>query len=118
MHVHGGKLGVISDASKSRLSISKDYDSSACASTTHPFYALPSQNCTTAHLPLHAHLRPPASVLPPSIFLSSSSLPAGSPTTTSALQVRSARTRTPERGPMGPMAWAKGVVGSHAACLR
>jgi hypothetical protein len=85
--------------------------------TPYPAHAFPSENCTTAHFPLHAHFLPPASVLPPSICLSSSSLPSGSPTTTSALHVLSARTRTPEPGPMGPMAWVKGVVGSQAACF-
>jgi hypothetical protein len=78
--------------------------------------ALPSENCTTAHLPLHAHLRAPLSALPPGSALIRSSSPSGRPTTTSALQVRRARTRTPEPGPMGPIASVNGVVGAHAAC--
>lgn len=75
---------------------------------------LPSEKDTTAHFPVHAHLRdslPP----PPGSWRSFSSSPAGRPTTTSALQVRKARTRIPDLGPSGPIAVVKGVVGSHWA---
>lgn len=77
----------------------------------------PSQNDTTAHLPVQAHLRhsePP----PPGVSRSLSSSPGGRPTTVSALQVRNARTRRPDLGPKGPMAVMNGVVGSHAAWRR
>ena len=73
--------------------------------------SLPSQNCTTAHFPLHAHFLHCGS--PPYSPLSLSSTPCGSPTTTSALQVRSARVRKLDA--KGPMAVWKGVVGSHTA---
>ena len=78
--------------------------------------ALPSENCTTAHFPLQAHLRAPLSPPPPGRALMRSSSPLGRPTTTSALQVRSARTRMPDAGPIGPMASVKGVVAGHDAC--
>lgn len=74
---------------------------------------LPFEKLTTAHLPLQAHFLCPLSPPPPSIALSFSSSPSFRPTTTSALQVRNARTLTPEPGPRGPMAFVKGVVGSH-----
>lgn len=81
-------------------------------------YCLPSLKLTTAHLPPQAHLRAPLSPPPPSVALSSSSLPLGRPTTTSALTVRKERIRRPEPGPRGPMAVGKGVVGSQRACGR
>ena len=76
----------------------------------------PAEYETTAHLPLHAHLRAPLSPPPPSAARSSSSVPGWRPTTTSALHVRSASTLTPEPGPSGPIASVNGVVGSQAAC--
>jgi hypothetical protein len=84
----------------------------------HHFYALPSQNCTTAHFPLHAHFLAPESAPPPSVCRSSSSLPGGRPTTTSPLQVLSARDLIDDLTPSGPIAVLKGVVGSQAACKR
>jgi hypothetical protein len=48
--------------------------------------------------------------------LSFSSSPGFSPTTTSALHVRSASTLSPEPSPSGPMASVNGVVGSQATC--
>lgn len=80
------------------------------------FHAFPSQKDTTAHFPLHAHLRAPESPPPPGSWRSRSSSPAGRPTTTSALQVRKERIRIPDWGPMGPIAVVNGVVGSQAAC--
>ena len=80
-------------------------------------YCLPSLKLTTAHLPPQAHFLAPLSPPPPSMALSSSSLPLGRPTTTSALTVRNERTRRPEPGPRGPMASGKGVVGSQKACV-
>lgn len=82
-----------------------------------PFYFLPSLKLTTAHLPPQAHFLAPLSPPPPSMALSSSSLPFGKPTTTSALTVRKERMRKPEPGPSGPMASGKGVVGSQKACV-
>lgn len=79
--------------------------------------AFPSQNCTTAHFPLHAHSRAPPSPPPPSIDFSLSSSPSGKPTTVSALQVRKANVRMPEPGPMGPMALVNGSVVFHIACV-
>lgn len=76
---------------------------------------LPPENDTTAHLPLHAHFLAPESPPPPSIARSSSSLPAGRPTTTSALHVRRASTLTPDPGPRLCSASVKGVVGSQSA---
>jgi len=84
----------------------------------HHLYALPSQNCTTAHFPLHAHFLAPESPPPPSVCRSSSSLPGGRPTTTSPLQVRSARDLIDDLAPSGPIAVLKGVVGSQTACKR
>jgi hypothetical protein len=81
------------------------------------FYCLPSLKLTTAHLPPQAHFLAPLSPPPPSMALSSSSLPFGRPTTTSALTVRNERMRRPEPGPRGPMASGKGVVGSQKACV-
>jgi hypothetical protein len=80
------------------------------------FYTLPSQNCTTAHFPLHVHFLAPESPPPPSVRLSSSSLPGGKPTTTSALQVRRANDLIDDLEPSGPIAVLKGVVGSHVPC--
>ena len=77
--------------------------------------ALPSQNCTTAHFPDHAHFLAPPSLPPFSIPFSVSSTPPGSPTTVSALQVRSASVRTPDLDPIGPIAEVNGVVGAHIA---
>jgi hypothetical protein len=78
--------------------------------------AFPSENCTTAHLPLKAHSLAPVSPPPPGSARNSSSLPLGSPTTTSPLHVRKARTLTPELFfPSGPMASVNGVVGSQFA---
>jgi hypothetical protein len=82
-----------------------------------PAYCLPSLKLTTAHLPPHAHFLAPLSPPPPSMALSSSSLPLGRPTTTSALTVRKDRMRKPEPGPRGPMASGKGVVGSQNAYI-
>lgn len=76
----------------------------------------PDENETTAHLPFHAHFRAPESPPPPSVARSSSSLPWGRPTTTSALQVLRASTLSPELGPSGPIASVKGVEASHFAC--
>lgn len=76
----------------------------------------PDEKDTTAHLPLHAHLRAPESPPPPSWARNSSSCPGFKPTTTSALQVRSANTLSPDPGPSGPMASANGVAASHCAC--
>ncbi len=78
-------------------------------------YAFPSQNCTTAHFPLHAHFLAPESPPPPSVALISSSFPCGSPTMTSALDVLKASVLMPEDLPNGPMASSKGVVGFHEA---
>lgn len=86
---------------------------SALATVRH--YCLPSQNCTTAHLPLQAHFLAPLSPPPPSVARNSSSFPLGRPTITSALLVRRAKVRMPDDGPSGPMASANGVVGSHMA---
>lgn len=79
-------------------------------------YCLPSLKLTTAHLPPQAHFLAPLSLPPPSVARSSSSLPFGRPTTTSAFTVRKERMRRPEPGPRGPMASGKGVVGSQRAC--
>jgi hypothetical protein len=79
------------------------------------FSALPSHNCTTAYLPLQAHFLAPLSPPPFSVARRRSSSPEGSPTTTSALQVRRASVRIPDPGPRGPMAVVKGVVGSQDA---
>ncbi|TKA61959.1 hypothetical protein B0A55_11837 [Friedmanniomyces simplex] len=70
---------------------------------------------TTAHFPLHAHFLAPLSPPPPSVALSSSSLPFGNPTTTSALHVLNAKTLMPLRRPSGPIAPVNGVAGSHIA---
>jgi len=78
---------------------------------------LPAENETTAHLPFQPHFLAPLSPPPPSIAFNSSSKPGLRPTTTSALQVRRARTLRPELVPRGPIAVVKGVVGSHVACL-
>ncbi len=78
-------------------------------------YTFPSQNCITAHLPPQAHFLALSS--PPSPPRNSSSLPSGSPTTTSALQVRNARVRMPECAPSGPIAVSNDVVGSHVAYI-
>lgn len=77
---------------------------------------LPAENETTAHFPFQPHFLAPLSPPPPSIARSSSSKPGLRPTTTSALQVRRARTLRPELVPRGPIAVVKGVVGSHVAC--
>lgn len=68
----------------------------------------------TAHFPFQAHFLAPESPPPPSVALSFSSTPSSSPTTTSALQVLSDSTLTPEPGPSGPRDFVKGVVGSQA----
>ena len=79
-------------------------------------YSLPLQNCTTAYLPLHAHLRLcGSSALSGSCFRNLSTVPSGNPTTTSALQVLSARVLHPLSFPIGPRAVSNGVVGSHEA---
>lgn len=78
-------------------------------------YIFPSQNCITAHLPPQAHFLALSSPPPPP--LNSSSFPSGSPTTTSALQVRNARVRMPEPAPSGPIAVSNDVVGSHVAYI-
>src|ERR1700733_10540416 len=84
----------------------------------HHLYALPSQNCTTAHFPLPAPFLAPESPPPPSVCRSSSSFPGGRPTTTSALQVRRTRDLIDDLAPSGPIAVLKGVVASQAACER
>lgn len=76
----------------------------------------PEENDTTAHFPLHAHFLAPESPPPPSVARNSSSFPGFKPTTTSALQVRSAKTFSPDPDPRGPIASVKGVAASHCAC--
>lgn len=75
----------------------------------------PPEKLTTAHFPLQAHFLCPVSPPPPSKAFNFSSCPSCNPTTTSALQVLSAKTLTPDPGPRGPMAFVKGVVGSQTA---
>lgn len=76
----------------------------------------PDEKDTTAHLPLQAHFLAPESPPPPSMAFNSSSWPGFRPTTTSALQVRRAKTLSPEPGPSGPIASVNGVAASHCAC--
>lgn len=78
-----------------------------------PYAALPSLNEATAHFPVHAHVRALVFRSPPCSRWTSSSWPLAKPTTTSALQVRKAKVRTPDPSPRGPIAWEYEVVGSH-----
>jgi hypothetical protein len=91
--------------------------STNCYIASSPHHSFPSHSCATAHLPLQAHFLAPESAPPPSVRRSSSSRPGDNPTTTSALQVLSARQRNPEPLPSGPKLSANGVVGSQAACI-
>lgn len=75
------------------------------------------ENEMTAHFPFQAHFLAPESPPPPSMALNFSSTPSSSPTTTSALHVRSESTLTPDPGPSGPRDFVKGVVGSQATCI-
>ena len=117
---HNAPVSIAKQSSKKRtggrprrlLQTSESQHSSICRRSL--TYA-PLEYETTAHFPLHAHFRAPESPPPPSVARIFSSSPGCSPTTTSALHVRRARTFTPDPGPKGPMASTKGVVGSHCA---
>ena len=124
-HFHSISRGVKSSSWSATKQVNQSFNQINHHSVKSPTF--PSQNWTTAHFPPQAHslfpflIASPLSTSPPFIFdvsaISSSSLPCGRPTTTSALHVRSARTRIPELGaPRGPRAVAKGVVGGQTAC--